>query len=114
MTAYAGAVRQRSCAFCRNPPVGTYAVTALRGDAEDASAWGRGTLPLCRREPAFIQALTSCRGDPANPANWHQGVLAVCKRCQAALEVGGAEGRKLKGRDVRWFVGHDAAPITPA
>jgi hypothetical protein len=33
------------CAFCRNLPVGTYAVTALRG----AGSWGRGTLPLCRR-----------------------------------------------------------------
>jgi hypothetical protein len=33
------------CAFCRNTPVGTYAVTALRG----AGSWGRSTLSLCHR-----------------------------------------------------------------
>jgi len=38
-----------SCAFCRRPHIGVYAVTSCRGDPADAGSWGRGTLALCER-----------------------------------------------------------------
>ena len=38
-----------TCAFCRRPHIGVYAVTSCRGDPEHVKSWGRGTLALCER-----------------------------------------------------------------
>ena len=38
-----------SCAFCRRPHIGVYAVTSCGGDPADAGSWGRGTLALCQQ-----------------------------------------------------------------
>jgi len=37
-----------SCAFCRGPHIGVYAVTSCRGDPDADTSWGRGTLALCQ------------------------------------------------------------------
>ena len=63
-----------SCAFCRRPNVGTYAVTSLRGDPGDASAWGRGTLALCQRcHDALQQAGDAGRVLKGTQQRWFLG-----------------------------------------
>jgi hypothetical protein len=72
VASYLGCVA--SCAFCRRPNVGTYAVTSLRGDPADASAWGRGTLALCQRcHDALQQAGEAGRVLKGTQQRWFLG-----------------------------------------
>jgi hypothetical protein len=66
---------------------------------------------FCRRTPAGTYAVTALRGDPDDPAAWGRGTLPVCPRCHAALKQGAAEGRELKGKNERWFLGHGVGRI---
>ncbi len=63
---------------------------------------------FCGHTPAVTFALTVCDGDPEGVASWRREVLPGCPRCHRALAEAGREGRKLKGRGERWWLGHGA------
>jgi len=46
-------------------------------------------------------------GDPDVEAAWEQGLAAMCARCWKVLIDAGTVGKKRKGSDERWWLGHD-------
>jgi hypothetical protein len=46
-------------------------------------------------------------GDPNLEVSWEHGLAAMCSRCWKILMDAGGVGKKRKGSNERWWLGHD-------
>ena len=66
---------------------------------------------FCRRRAAGLFAATVLGGPREEEASWRRGLAPMCKQCQRALGEAGPEGRRLKGSEQRWWLGHGIGKV---
>jgi len=62
---------------------------------------------FCSKRATGLCPATRLLGDPDVEAAWEQGLAAMCARCWKVLIDAGTVGKKRKGSDERWWLGHD-------
>ena len=62
---------------------------------------------FCPKLASGLHPATRLVGDPELEASWERGLAAMCNRCWKALMDAGSVGRKRKGSEERWWLGHD-------
>ena len=62
---------------------------------------------FCSKPATGLCPATRLLGDPDVEAAWEQGLAAMCARCWKVLIDAGTVGKKRKGSDERWWLGHD-------
>jgi len=72
---------------------------------------------LCPRRILDVFAVTVLEGPQGDEQSWRRGLAPLCPLCHRLLTVAGANGRTLKVKEQRWFLGHTVgrfeAPGTP-
>ena len=61
---------------------------------------------LCPRRVLGIFSVTVLEGPEEDAESWRRGLTPLCSRCHGLLADAGKDGRKLKGKGQRWFLGH--------
>jgi hypothetical protein len=85
---------------------------SLVSPAHSAVVWfniisDRGPLRVLPKPATGLHPATRLLGDSEHEASWERGLAAMCGRCWKALLDAGGVGRKLKGTEERWWLGHD-------
>ena len=61
---------------------------------------------LCPRRISGVYTVTVLEGPEGDEQFWRRGLVPLCPRCHGLLAAAGKDGRKLKGKGQRWFLGH--------
>ena len=61
---------------------------------------------LCPRRILSVFAVTILEGPADDEQSWRRGLVPLCSMCHRLLADAGEDGRKLKGKGQRWFLGH--------
>ena len=62
---------------------------------------------LCPKPASGLYPATRLLGYPDVEASWERGLAAMCGSCWKVLMDSGSVGKKRKGSDERWWLGHD-------
>jgi len=62
---------------------------------------------FCSKPATGLHAATRLLDDPVVEASWERGLAAICGTCWKILMDAGSGGKKRKGSDERWWLGHD-------
>ena len=67
---------------------------------------------FCLKLASGLHPATRLLGDPNVDASWQRGLAAMCNSCWKILMDAGGAGKKRKGSDERWWLGHDVGKET--
>ena len=62
---------------------------------------------FCSQLASGLHPATRLVGDPNDEEAWERGLAAMCNRCWKILMDAGSVGKKRKGSNQRWWLGHD-------
>jgi len=62
---------------------------------------------FCPKLASGLHPATRLVGDPNDEDAWERGLAAMCNRCWKILMDAGSVGKRRKGSNERWWLGHD-------